>query len=360
MNELRLPIMSVDHDQEHCLIVGTWPGSSFTNNNFAKIFAEALKEEGCTVVDVTDPARVAGSLDILHIHWPELVFWKSGRVRKALYAFRAFRAIRRMQRQGTRVVWMVHNLRPHDLSGLRRILWPHIEGFMLRHSDGFMTLAPATIEIVRRAFRELAEKPAAAALHPVYPRIADLPDREACRSAFSLPQSTTIFALLGFLRPYKGAETLITGFLQDRCPSNRLLIAGRPATPEYGEQIKALAANDPRIILRLNFLDEREFAMCLEAVDFVVLPYHSSLHSGALVHALSYGRVVITPASAFANDVAAAVGEGWVIRYSGDLPSAVFERRSVPTGSPDAAALEPRQLGRTAVDFYRKLIPIER
>jgi glycosyltransferase involved in cell wall biosynthesis len=144
--------------------------------------------------------------------------------------------------------------------------------------------------------------------------------------------------------------------LQDRDPNNRLLIAGKPVTPEYGEQIKALAAGDPRIIVRLSFLGEREFAMCLEAVDFVVLPYHSSLHSGALVHALSYGRVVIVPSSSFANDVADAAGEGWVVCYPHGLSPALFERRSRPEGQPDTTALQPGRLGRTATEFYRKLI----
>jgi glycosyltransferase involved in cell wall biosynthesis len=264
------------------LVVGTWPGRSFHANEFARIFADALAAEGCTVIDVPDPGRVRERLDVLHVHWPELVFWqKGGRLAKALYAFRAFRAIRRMKRRGMRLCWMVHNLRPHDLSGLRRRFWPHIERFMFRHADGFMTLAPSTIDVVRRTHSALSARPAAAALHPVYPQLADLPDRDACRAELGLAGGTTVFALLGLLRPYKGAEALIAAFAENPNPDNRLLIAGRPATPEYGSHVQALAAADSRITVKLAFLGDREFAVHLKAVDFVVLPYHSTLHSGA-------------------------------------------------------------------------------
>lgn len=339
------------------LVVGTWPGRSFPANEFARNFAEALMAQGCTVVDVPDPARVSEKLDILHVHWPELVFWqKGGRLAKALYAFHAFRAIRHMKGQGTRVVWMVHNLRPHDLSGLRGAIWPRIERFMFRHSDAFMTLAPSTIDVVRRAHPQLASRPAAAALHPAYARIADVPDRAACRAELMLPDGATVFALLGLLRPYKGAEALIAAFSQNRDPGNRLLIVGRPASPEYGEQLKKLAAADPRIIVKPVFLDDRAFAAHLNAVDFVVLPYHSSLHSGALVHALSYGRVVIAPSSPFANDVADAVGRDWVVCYPDRLSPAAFEHRSPPSAPANLAALQPAEMGRTATQFYRAII----
>jgi hypothetical protein len=108
--------------------------------------------------------------------------------------------------------------------------------------------------------------------------------------------------------------------------------------------------------VKLGFLGERDFAICLAAVDLVVLPYHSTLHSGALVHALSYGRVVMTPSSPFAEDVAAAVGADWVICYREKLTPALFERRSMPAGGPDLAALQPAALGRKAAAFYRTLI----
>jgi beta-1,4-mannosyltransferase len=262
-----------------------------------------------------------------------------------------------MRRRGTRIVWMAHNLRPHELRAYRRLVWPAIENYLLRICDGFMTLAPSTIEVVRREFPALAAKPATAALHPLYPRATERADRDACRRILSLPSDGPIFVLLGMLRPYKGAEELIAAFGANSNPRRRLLIAGSPATREYGEHIQRLAGRDARIVLKLGYLDDSDFAMYLDAADAMVLPYQGGqLHSGALVHAISHGCPVITRAGPFADDVAAAAGEAWVARYRGTLTPEVLETWSKPQRPPDLTAFQPGELGRAAAALYRRLL----
>lgn len=337
--------------------VGVWPGHSFVDNEFIGIFADSLIAAGCKVVDVSDPRRVQEHLDILHIHWPEQVLWMGGkRFAKARNIFDCLQSIGRMKRRGTKVVWMVHNVRPHELKGMRRFVWPLVQHRILSYCDAFMTLSPSTVNVVREAIPALASKPAAAAMHPLYPRLADVPDRGEARRIMSLPPEGLVIALLGMLRPYKGAESLIAAFCASRSPNSRLLIAGQPITPEYGKHIKAMAAGDSRIDVRLGYLNKRDFAICMEATDVVVLPYHAYLHSGAVVHAVSCGRPVITPATPFANDVAKAVGEEWVVRYSGQLTPDLLENWTRPIQPPNFTAMQPSELGRTATELYRSLL----
>jgi glycosyltransferase involved in cell wall biosynthesis len=346
-----------DRTLERPVIVGAWPGKSLKSNTFAGIFAESLAMAGCEVLDVIDPSEVRDRLDVLHIHWPEQVFWKGGgRIRKLLHSISVLRAIARMRKRGTKLVWMVHNLRPHDLKGPRKLMWPYIQDRILRGCDAFMTLSPSTIGVVRNSFPILALKPAAAALHPLYPRLADLPDQAGCRQMLSLPQEGRVFALLGLIRPYKGTESLIRAFSACADPMARLLIAGRAETPEYAEQISAMTAADPRITATLQFLSDRDFAVCLTAADVLVLPYTGYLHSGAFAHALSYARPVITPSGPFANDMAEAVGNDWVSRYEGSLTSEMLDTWSKPRTRPDLSALDPRALGEAAVRLYRQLL----
>lgn len=344
---------------ERRLQVGVWPGKSLTDNKFAAIFADSLSASGCTVVDVVDPSEVRERLDVLHIHWPEQVFWRrGGRIRKLFHALTVLRAIARMRSGGTKVVWMVHNLQPHDLKGPRRLMWPFIESSILRSCDAFMTLSPATVGVVRNKFPQLASKPAAAALHPLYPREPDLPDRAACRQKVSLPAEGKVFALLGLIRPYKGTEALIQAFSATGDANARLLIAGRAESPDYAERIRAMAAPDRRIVTNLQFLSDRDFAICLLAADALVLPYTGYLHSGAFAHALSYARPVITPACPFANDMAEAVGSDWVLRYRGDLTPQVLDDWSKPLAGSDLRALEPETVGRTAFALYRQVLGV--
>jgi glycosyltransferase involved in cell wall biosynthesis len=340
-------------------VVGVWPGKS--ENKFAATFADSLVASGCAVLDVVDPSEIDDRLDVLHIHWPEQVFWRrGGRFRKLLHALTVLRAIARMRRRGTKIVWMVHNLQPHDLKGPRRLMWPFIESRILRNCDAFMTLSPATISVVRNKFPQLGSKPAVAALHPLYPRQSDLPDQAACRQMVSLPAEGRVFALLGLIRPYKGTEALIQVFAATSDPDARLLIAGRAESSDYAERIRAMAAADRRIVTNLQFLSDRDFAVCLLAADALVLPYTGYLHSGAFAHALSYARPVITPAGPFANDMAEAVGSDWVFRYQGALMPQVLDDWSKPLAAPDLRALDPREVGRTAVALYRQILGAKR
>jgi beta-1,4-mannosyltransferase len=342
---------------ERPIVAGVWPGKSLATNKFAGIFADSLAASGCEVRDVVDPAEVDERPDILHIHWPEQVFWRGGsRIRKLFHAVEVLRAIAQMRTRGTKVVWMVHNLRPHDLKGPKRLMWPSVERQIVRSCDAFMTLSPSTIDIVRHELPQLEPKPAVAALHPLYPRVTDLPDQAACRQMLSLPTESRVFALLGLIRPYKGTESLISTFTAMNDPDARLLIAGRAATPEYAEEIRAMTAGDPRITVNLQFLSDREFAVCLTAADVLVLPYTGYLHSGAFAHALSYARPVITPSGPFANDMAEAVGAEWVFRYEGKLTPEVLDGWSKPQTAPNLSALDPRALGEAAVTLYRQIL----
>lgn len=342
---------------ERPIVAGVWPGKSLSTNKFAGIFADSLAASGCEVQDVVDPAEVNERPDILHIHWPEQVFWRGGgRIRKLFHAVEVLRAISQMRTRGTKVVWMVHNLRPHDLKGPKRLMWPSVERQILRSCDAFMTLSPSTIDVVRHELPQLEPKPAVAALHPLYPRMADVPDQAVCREMLSLPAKGRVFALLGLIRPYKGTESLISAFTGMNDPDARLLISGRADTPEYGEQIKAMAAADPRITANLEFLSDRDFAVCLTAADVLVLPYTGYLHSGAFAHALSYARPVITPSGPFANDMAEAVGPEWVFRYEGSLTPEILDRWSRPTRAPNLKALDPRAMGEAAVTLYRQIL----
>ena len=58
--------------------VGSWPGPDAVNNAFIQMFCSSIAGAGGEVIPVTDPRRVQPELDILHVHWPEKVFWDGG------------------------------------------------------------------------------------------------------------------------------------------------------------------------------------------------------------------------------------------------------------------------------------------
>ena len=338
------------------IVVGSWPGPSFRWNPFIAHFCESLAEKGCLLVDVDDPRRLPRRIDILHVHWPEQIFWKGGGPTRLVYrTLSTLRALSQLKRQGVRIVWMVHNLDPHELGGIRKRLWPLIKRRLARLADGFVTLSPSTLPLVRAAIPELANKPGVAGWHPAYPPHSPLPPPAMCRNEMGLAEQAELYAFLGMVRPYKGVEELIAAFIADPDPRRRLLIAGHCDAPAFAERIHASAAADPRIDIRLDKLDDRQFAMLTAAADIVVLPFRDYLHSGSMIHALSHARPVLTPSAPFADALAREVGREWVTTYSGPLTAEALATAERPNGAPELANLTFGALASATHDLYLRL-----
>lgn len=340
------------------MVVGCWPGKSFAWNSFAAIFSDSLEAAGCEVVDVADPRRLNRRLDVLHIHWPDQPFWGgTPTARAAVRAAGTLRALRRLRAQGTRIVWMVHNLQPHDMRGIRLALWTWLARGVARLADGFMTLSPATVPIVRDTIPGLGRKPAAHAWHPAYARLGGLPDRAQTRAALGIGPDETLTAFLGLIRPYKGVDELIRSFRESAGAGSRLLLAGHCEDPGQRAALEASVAGDPRIMLRIGRLSDEDFASYLTAADRIALPYRQYLHSGSIIHALSYARAVITPDAPFAEALAEQIGREWVLTYKdGRIPGDAFHGPAAPEAVPDLAALDPAKIGAAAARLYRQLL----
>lgn len=351
---MRVPVAADGAPQR--LVVGSWPGRSFRWNSFIAGFSDALEAAGCDVVEVDDPRKLAQRVDVLHIHWPEQVFWSGGGAARLSYRTLAtLRALDRLQRSGVRLVWMVHNLKPHDMKGVRRGLWTLLSGWLARRVDGFMTLSPATVPTVLEAFPKLAEKPRATVWHPAYAMDRNGPDRAVCRELLGVPQDAVVYAFLGLLKGYKGVTDLIRVFAASPGENRRLVIAGEASPPEFGEQIAQLAASDSRIDLRLGRLSDDDLLGLATAADIIVLPFREYLHSGSMIYALSAGRPVITPSTPFADSLAAAVGPAWVRTYVDRLAAEDFVFKA-PESTPDLASLSWTTLGEAAAGLYRTLV----
>ncbi len=335
------------------LRVGIWPQGGPDSNPFIQVFADAVRAEGACVVHVASPADCdPGSIDVLHVHWPELAFLARPAADAVRNTLRILRGIARLRRRGIPVVWMVHNLRPHDLTPKRRLLWAAYHRALSRLVSGALTLSPATIETVRTAFPPLRRKPMGGAWHPAYPNHA-LPDaRASTRTALGLHGASRLYAFVGLVRPYKGVDSLIGAFRALPDGGARLLIAGRAQDESFGARIRALADGDPRITLDLRHLSAADYAAALRAADLAVTPFVSHLHSGSLIHALSEHCPVLTPASPFACGLRAAVGGDWVQTYAPPLTAGILRATRCPVAAPDLSGFTAGALAREALRIY--------
>jgi glycosyltransferase involved in cell wall biosynthesis len=219
------------------------------------------------------------------------------------------------KRHGTRVLFLCHNVLPHERSALDAALIK----MGLGTADGFLVQARGDVDVLARLF---PGRPCEWTPHPAYTFFAR-PDtgREAARAALGLDGPVVLF--FGLVRAYKGLEVLLRAVAAARrTVPVTLVVAGEfyQARAPYDALIAELGL-DGAVRIHDRYIPNEEVGAYFHAADVVVLPYVAATQSGIAQIALSFERPVI-------------------VTRVGGLPEAVREGETgfvVPAG--DAAAL---------------------
>ena len=335
------------------LRIGSWPGFGDHHNKFLECFLGGLQDAGCEIIDIETVRDIPTSgLDVLILHWAEKLFWEA-RDRWDIVV-RILTLINRLKkiRPKTKVVWMVHNLLPHETRKFKSLIWPFYIQALARNIDAALTLSPGTVPVVRENLGALKHTPIAWVWHPAYPRLCQGADTAgAARNMRGWELVHHVFGYCGQVRPYKGVEDLIDVFLLSNNSNWRLLIAGRASSPEFERILVEKAAVDPRIQLELRDMSDIEYEMAILCCDTIVAPFRTYLHSGSLVHAISVGRQVLTPKTPFSDALARQVGRDWVALYDGPLSLDILQKseQGRAIGSPGISDFDPKRVGEQAV-----------
>lgn len=263
--------------------------------------------------------------DLFVVHWPDSIFssnssemrlwFRMARVLTNLFLLKCCR---------TRILWFVHNLQPHDLPPHRQRAWTIHANALARLTDGWITLSPSTAILAKERFPALARKPHQYIWHPPYVDSSGQ-TREQARAKLGLSCTALIFGHVGLLRVYKNIVPLAADFNR-LAPENTVLLLAGAARDGIGDQLSTLAMATRRLIYREGSLSPADFDNALKAMNVFIAPYRNFLHSGSLVHALSRGCVVVAPRSPFTADLAATIGEEWVILYDECLDAGTLRR----------------------------------
>lgn len=327
------------------LTIGSWPGREFNHNPFVPLFLDSLEAEGFRTVDVSSVRALdIRALDVLLMQWPEKVFWEAESSREAVGLMaRLLRQIVTRPR-GTKVVWLVHDLKPYESRWFKRLAYPRFAALLARVVDGAFTLSPGTVPVVKRAFPGLASKPVGHVWHPLYPDAGITPEaRGALRERAGWSEDTFVYGYCGQIRPYKGLDELAKVFVEYSNPQARLLITGRPLNADITAKISAIVQGDDRVDFRPDDLTPEAFRNGLNACDLIVAPQRKYLHSGSIIYALSAGRPVLTPSTPFAESLRETLSADWVRTYSGSLTGEILAAQRPPSTPLDLSPLAPEQ-----------------
>ncbi|HBR68765.1 MAG TPA: hypothetical protein DEA55_05245 [Rhodospirillaceae bacterium] len=298
------------------------------DNPYNALLYEAIKQKGCEVSDFDKKLMLCGKHDILHMHWPDLTINRKNPLLFLVAVAYLVCVVALCKIKGTKIVWTVHNLLPHDV--YHKTLTRKILHWFAGRCDGLIFLSGSSREDFRSVYPLRREPLSAVVPHghykPVYPQF---PGRTDAREKLGLPAGAHIALFFGQIRRYKNVEKLITEFSGIKKKDSFLLVAGSVKDPALKPALEQAAQGKDNIRLDLKFIPDEDIPYYFAAADIVVLPYTNILNSGAALLALSFDRPVVVPALGSLRELQEMVGSDWVRLYEGEINTQILERHIV-------------------------------
>lgn len=192
----------------------------------------------------------------------------------------------------TKIVCIADNIFPHEKRPGDRLL----TNYFLKPVDAFITMSEKVLADLRTV--EPA-KPAKFVPHPLYDNFGEKISRSTAREYLGLEEEDGIVLFFGFIRKYKGLDILLDAMkiLKQEAGSHnpvKLLIAGEfyEDSAAYLQQLKTNDIEDI-VILRTDFIQDREVKYYLCAADVVVQPYRNATQSGVTPLAYHFEKPMI-------------------------------------------------------------------
>lgn len=348
-------------DSGESLLVSAFPAFR-EGNPYTSLLSVALEQRGTRVREFSlrHPLR-DGAPDVLHLHWPERLVVSPSLIRSTIKALLFSCILKWFRHNGTKVVWTVHNVYPHERTSSHLLM--KFMSFVAKRLDGFITLSEAGLRAALDAYPNFHTIPHRVIPHGDLAKAYDVPSsKAAAREQFGFDQACRVVLHFGQIRAYKGVLGLISAFQHVSDETARLVIAGRPFNEEIAQQVQDAAARDNRVSILLRFLSDQELTNLIAAADLVALPFIQILHSGSAYLALGLERPVLVPHVGAMPELAKEAGPGWVRTYSGNLtPSELNEALLWASKGPPARRGHPLNqpgwdaIAKETVGFYQQV-----
>ncbi len=325
------------------------------DNPYLRCLSESLERQGVRVDDFSFMQALRTRYDVLHLHWPDLHLHARSSLRTVVKHARLALLFLLLRWRKTRIVWTMHNLKPHEPHrAVGERLFPLWFPRLCTH---VIALTKHGLVAALAAYPPLRHKCTAVIPHghyrDAYPSALR---RSECRERLGLDHRFT-FLFLGNIRPYKNVPVLIDAFRQLSHPDVRLVIAGQPGHTMQAGELRRLIGDDARIRLSLEFVPDDRVPLYVGAADLMVLPFQSILNSGSVFLALSFNRPVLAPNLGSLPEIQTHVGARWLTLYDGQLTAEHLSQamRSATIDeheTTDLSAYDWSGIGQRTVDFY--------
>ena len=194
------------------LRVLAWPAfDNTTGNPYNRLLYEAMESQGPQVDEFTPRRALLGLYDIWHMHWPDDLLSMRDKRAALLRVVGLILLMAWMRLRGTRIVWTVHDLGPHESYHpvLERWFWR----FFLPQIDGFISLSQHGKRMAERVFPPLQDVPGFVVPHGHYrAAYANTIAKDDAREALDLDPDAPVLLYVGRIRRYKNVPHLVRIF----------------------------------------------------------------------------------------------------------------------------------------------------
>ncbi|MEM6724747.1 MAG: glycosyltransferase [Bacteroidota bacterium] len=201
----------------------------------------------------------------------------------------ALGTVLRLASKQTRIISLVHNLKPHE----SRPGDGPLTNYYLKPNQAFVAMS-TSVEADLNSWP--VNKPVRYIPHPIYDTFGDPVKKAVARKHLKIEEDIPVFLFFGFIRKYKGLDLLLKAIGRSplREKKFKVLVAGEfyDKKEEYLKLIQELNIED-KILLRDEFIPKEEVPQYFGAADLVVQPYRNATQSGISQMAYHFNKPML-------------------------------------------------------------------
>jgi len=232
---------------------------------------------------------------LFHIHWEESLFSKCSTVADAVKVRRAYiDKLRRYEKLGGKIVWTLHNIKPHEARFVQTFFALRRDLAELSHRILVHNQAAISVLHAQTGWEDLSK--VAVLPHPAYLDVYEPIDRTRALLGQAPVYPRTLLHF-GMVRAYKGIPSLVRSLSPKFMAQHQLglHICGQPHRADsFLNDLLEQTRGRPEIRYSLASVPDEEVADLLRSYAGLVIPYHNVLTSGVAVLSLSLGIPTVT------------------------------------------------------------------
>lgn len=271
-----------------------------TANIYIRELGRAYTELGWDVIYHADNFFECSAVpEFLHLHWPEEQYRWQGDGPIEARAKRFIEQLSRYKSQGSKLVWTVHNIAPHehkenpiDLAAYQAVI---------DHADLIVHHCENSVSLLAKKYVVSKETHQIVIPHGHFMGYPKGISAQAARSKLGLPADALVFLQFGQVRAYKGLDLMLSAFSKLKLKNKHLMIAGRYSCPPGRNRLlDKLSINikekfTRRSTFHLQEVPSNDVQIYMAAANALVLTHTSGLNSGVAILGMSFDKTIIAP-----------------------------------------------------------------